>query len=530
MHVQVVNANGVLVIGDNQYFDVVISSGAYARTVRLRHGGSAEIVIPGGEYAVSVGESDLGARYEYLALIGPDGLIGDGVPLDLSGRGSANVTAVIKVAGVPTALAGKLIVTKQVFCDGELLPPDPAQTFRVTAYGIVADAKDNISTFSDFADVPQGGSHTFDTGRGSIDVMEPRAAADTGFELAGMFNLSAWAAGPSLGSTNEIASVGRTRGAGVLIFNTATPRAAPPPPSDGPADGDPGGVPETGYPAIGGDGDGTASRPPSYGSPADSIPTAVDTAKAATEPEEPETQVAEAAEAAAEASVGDERIRDIRVPRGSAASSGESLPVAALTQNRVAYINGYQDGTVGPDNIVTRAEAAAMMFRLLSESSKSGLARSRFPDVPDSAWYAESVNCLAAVGVVAGYEDNRFKPDLPVTRAEFVTIISRFAEPDAGSLAANPPGLPGAKFSDVVGHWAENQIMKACARGWVNGYDGGEFKPQAGVTRAEAVTIMNRVLGRHSYGLPAADAISPFADILPTHWAFAAIVEAAAVA
>ncbi|MDR2296225.1 MAG: S-layer homology domain-containing protein, partial [Clostridiales Family XIII bacterium] len=198
----------------------------------------------------------------------------------------------------------------------------------------------------------------------------------------------------------------------------------------------------------------------------------------------------------------------------------EETPLAAFITDRIAYIAGYPDGTVHPDGNLTRAEVAAMLFRLLSDAAKNDPLASTFTDVEDGKWYTQAIAYLASTGILTGYEDGSFKPNAPITRAEFAAIISRF---DASQDEAGE-----ARFSDVTqSHWAFKEIDNAAEKGWVNGYPEGTFKPQNAITRAEAVTAINNMLIRE---LTAADvpADAPrFTDLAEGHWAYTDIIEAA---
>jgi uncharacterized repeat protein (TIGR02543 family) len=193
-------------------------------------------------------------------------------------------------------------------------------------------------------------------------------------------------------------------------------------------------------------------------------------------------------------------------------------PLAGFTTERIAYINGYEDGTVRPNGSVTRAEVSAMLFRLLDDAAKDAPATSVFADVAADKWYSQSVAYLADKAILTGYGDGSFKPDSPITRAEFAAIISRFDKSENAD--------PAAKFSDVsASHWAFAFIGNAAENGWMSGYPDGTFKPQNAITRAEAVTAINNVLVRV---LTAADIPSDapvYTDLSASHWAYAAIIE-----
>ena len=159
-------------------------------------------------------------------------------------------------------------------------------------------------------------------------------------------------------------------------------------------------------------------------------------------------------------------------------------------EDHFAYIIGRSDGLVHPDANITRAEVATIFFRLLKDEVRDeNLTKTNaFSDVSSDAWYNTAVSTMAKLGVIKGYPDGRFGPSDPITRAEFAAIAARF-DGRAASSTAN--------FSDILGHWAEMEISKAAENGWVNGYTDGTFRPDAQITRAEAMALINRVLNRN---------------------------------
>ncbi len=152
-----------------------------------------------------------------------------------------------------------------------------------------------------------------------------------------------------------------------------------------------------------------------------------------------------------------------------------------------AYIVGYDDGKVHPEADITRAEVATIFFRLLNDDVREQyLTRTNsFRDVSSDAWYNTAVSTMANMGVLKGYE-GYFRPNDPITRAEFAAIAARFAD---------ETGTEYIEFKDISGHWAEPEILKAASLGWVEGYN-GSYRPNDSITRAEAMTIINRVLCR----------------------------------
>lgn len=154
-----------------------------------------------------------------------------------------------------------------------------------------------------------------------------------------------------------------------------------------------------------------------------------------------------------------------------------------------AYIVGYGNGDVRPQNSITRAEVAAIFFRLLEDDIRSAnfTHQNDFSDVAADDWYCSSVSTLNKMGIVAGYPDGTFRPNAPITRAEFAAIATRFDN--------NGDKTP-VDFNDIAGHWAEGEITIAANHGWVTGYGDSTFRPQNQITRAETMSLVNRVLNR----------------------------------
>ena len=162
---------------------------------------------------------------------------------------------------------------------------------------------------------------------------------------------------------------------------------------------------------------------------------------------------------------------------------------ALLTDDHIAYIHGYPDGHIHPLSNITRAEAASLLYRLLREDIRleHQTTENSFKDVPANAWYASAVSTLARLGVLSGRTPDTFAPNASITRAEFTTICARLDQSESAAERV---------FSDIGGHWAEQYILRAAALGWTRGYPDGSFRPQNSITRAEAITMINRVLGR----------------------------------
>ena len=194
---------------------------------------------------------------------------------------------------------------------------------------------------------------------------------------------------------------------------------------------------------------------------------------------------------------------------------------ALNTQTHPAYISGKGNAIFEPNNSLTRAEASKIIHSLLADPSQ-GPIQTSFSDVKSSEWYGTPVNTLSSLGVINGYEDGSFRPNATITRAEFVTMLSQFAPVSEGT----------SRFSDVpADHWASRYIVSAAAKGWVSGNPDGTFLPAKPISRAEAVTIMNRVLGRdasaaETQAILKDNNVNPFADVRPSDWFYSAVMEA----
>lgn len=203
--------------------------------------------------------------------------------------------------------------------------------------------------------------------------------------------------------------------------------------------------------------------------------------------------------------------------------TGDEGPAATLNKtDHFAYVNGYPDGTFGPGRNITREEAATIFYRLLSDESAAFYATSvsTFTDVNASRWSCTAIATMANAGIVNGYSDGTFGPGKNITRAEFAAIAARF-----DSSAYEGEDL----FPDIAGHWAANEINRAARNGWVEGDAQGNFRPDDPITRAEAVTLINRVLDRQpETEEDLLDHMITFTDNLnPSAWYYLAVQEAA---
>ena len=167
----------------------------------------------------------------------------------------------------------------------------------------------------------------------------------------------------------------------------------------------------------------------------------------------------------------------------------DEVPTGLNGDDHYAYIVGYPDSTVRPQNGITRAEVATIFFRLLTDEvrDKNSTKTNSYSDVASTDWYNHAVSTLSAMGIIKGDTHGKFNPNAPITRAEFAAIAARFDD-KANTTTAD--------FSDIASHWAKDEISAAANNGWINGYTDGTFRPNNNITRAEAMTLVNRVLKR----------------------------------
>ena len=189
------------------------------------------------------------------------------------------------------------------------------------------------------------------------------------------------------------------------------------------------------------------------------------------------------------------------------------------TDKHDAYMKGYANGTFGPNANMTRAEAAQMFYNLLL--NKQTVADAGFTDVAADRWYADAVNTLAFMGIINGVGNNQFAPSRTISRAEFAAIATRFAKANSnGSLA----------FTDVKrSDWFYNSVLTAVNYGWIGGYSNGTFKPNNNITRAEVVSIVNKMLARSAdktFINSNASSIKSFTDVSKSFWGFYEVTEA----
>ena len=197
-----------------------------------------------------------------------------------------------------------------------------------------------------------------------------------------------------------------------------------------------------------------------------------------------------------------------------------STPDLLNGDDHFAYVVGYQDGCVHPNALITRAETATIFFRLLKDEVRDGNLRtsSTFADVADNYWANTAISTMAGLGIVQGRSSTAFDPNASITRAEFAAICARF---DTGKSSGTQT------FSDIKGHWAQSYIERAAELGWIKGFEDGTFRPDDRITRAQAMTMINRVLNRipedTSDLLPN---MNVWPDCNPGDWFYLAVQEA----
>ena len=185
-----------------------------------------------------------------------------------------------------------------------------------------------------------------------------------------------------------------------------------------------------------------------------------------------------------------------------------------------AYVIGYMDGNVRPYGLISRAETTTIFFRLLKDSVRDGnlLTSNTYTDVADDYWANTAISTMTGLGIVQGRSTTTFDPKAPITRAQFAAICARF---DTGKSNGEQT------FSDIQGHWAEKYIQRAAELGWIKGFEDGTFRPDTYITRAQAMTMINRVLNRipedESDLLPG---MNVWPDCNPGNWFYLTVQEA----
>lgn len=208
---------------------------------------------------------------------------------------------------------------------------------------------------------------------------------------------------------------------------------------------------------------------------------------------------------------------------GKQSSSGSTVKTGPQLNrdDHVAYIMGYPDGTVQPEGEITRAEACTIFFRLLTDSSRDYYfsKTNDYTDVNAGDWFNNAISTRSNAGIVTGYNDGTFRPNQPITRGEMAKIIANFANLNKGTKS----------FTDLSGHWSKSYVELAAGNGWIAGYPDGSFRPDQKITRAETVTMINRVLERvpaKELRLLSRSIMLTFPDNNPGDWYYIAIQEA----
>ena len=185
-------------------------------------------------------------------------------------------------------------------------------------------------------------------------------------------------------------------------------------------------------------------------------------------------------------------------------------------RNYFKYINGFEDGTVRPDGVLTRAQGAKMLYYVLDLDLKEQSGKD-FSDVAQSFWGYSAISALSNAGIINGYAGNVFKPDKGLTRAEFATIVARAMKIDVAGKKANA-------FKDVGGQWAEGSIAALSEKKFIGGYGDSTFRPNTYLTRAEAVKMINKAVGMD---VKIQVEKQKFSDLKASHWAYFEIMAAA---
>ena len=194
------------------------------------------------------------------------------------------------------------------------------------------------------------------------------------------------------------------------------------------------------------------------------------------------------------------------------------LAKPTLPKDPVRYIYGYPDGSVRPERAVTRAEAVMIFYRLLVAADKNTVYTSTFTDVKANAWYTQAIAYFEKHGLIIDSKDGKFRPNDPITRAEYAALAAGF-----DNLSPSAPNI----FPDVADdHWAVGYINSAADKGWVAGFPDGTFKPDETLTRAQLVTIINRMLNRKLAAEDVPADVIVYTDLPETHWAYLDIIEA----
>lgn len=196
------------------------------------------------------------------------------------------------------------------------------------------------------------------------------------------------------------------------------------------------------------------------------------------------------------------------------------VPSMLNGDDHFAYVQGYKDGNVRPYGLISRAETTTIFFRLLKDSVRDGnlLTSNTYTDVTGDYWANTAISTMTGLGIVQGRSADTFDPNAPITRAQFAAICARF---DTGKVYGTQ------SFSDIQGHWAQAYIERAAELGWIKGFEDGTFRPDTYITRAQAMTMINRVLNRTPDDEDdLLDNMNVWPDCTPNDWFYLAVQEA----
>jgi len=196
------------------------------------------------------------------------------------------------------------------------------------------------------------------------------------------------------------------------------------------------------------------------------------------------------------------------------------VPSMLNGDDHFAYVQGYKDGNVRPYGLISRAETTTIFFRLLKDSVRDGnlLTSNTYTDVTGDYWANTAISTMTGLGIVQGRSADTFDPNAPITRAQFAAICARF---DTGKTYGSQ------SFSDIQGHWAQAYIERAAELGWIKGFEDGTFRPDTYITRAQAMTMINRVLNRTPDDEDdLLDNMNVWPDCTPNDWFYLAVQEA----
>ena len=218
-------------------------------------------------------------------------------------------------------------------------------------------------------------------------------------------------------------------------------------------------------------------------------------------------------------------VQTVVIAEGSGGIGDLTAPGSKLSllnrKDHIAYIAGRTTTQAAPNADITRAEVAAILYRLLTPEAKAayGTSINRFKDVPAGAWYGTAVSTLCNMGVITGYQDGTFGPQRNITRAELATILARFCDSSGNNTVLD-------RFTDISHSWARKYINLAAEAGLVYGYTDGTFRPDQNITRAETIVMVNRILGRSASADTVVKGYKTFSDVAAGAWYYWDIVEA----